>query len=119
MTPIERALFQDHGVHWIYAFELSPDAITLSLHPSTAPEATTPPSSACTFARFIRPSVVSIDDYSDDEGLEFPWDIIGFESEPLSDGRWRFCLHTDLIEYTFESAWPEITKPKGSRLDIA
>jgi hypothetical protein len=103
MTPIEQALFLDSGAHWVSAFDLSPKALVLTLYPSQRPEISVQ-------ARFGRLRVVSTDDsYSNDE-RELPWDIIGFDSEQLPDGDWRFCLHTNCNEYVFDSLWPEITK---------
>jgi len=45
----------------------------------------------------------------EDEVLEFPIPIIGFDSFPLPNGRWRFCLNAADIEWGFESDWPSIT----------
>ena len=54
--------------------------------------------------------MVSVDDsYSEPDEMEKPWDIIGFDCDQLRNERWRFCLHTDCIEYVFDSTWPEIT----------
>jgi len=38
MTPIEQALFLDESVHWVSAFDLSSDALVVTLHPSQHPE---------------------------------------------------------------------------------
>jgi hypothetical protein len=103
MTPIEQALFLDNSAHWVSAFDLSPEVLVLTLHPSQRPEVSAQ-------ARFNRPRILSADDSYAGEERNLPWDIIGFDSEQLSDGRWQFCLHTDCIEYIFESPWPEITR---------
>ena len=105
MTPIEKALFIDETVHWICSFDLTPEAMEISLHPCDRPEL------VC-HAKFIKPKIVSIDrSYADEDDGGLPWDILGFESQPLRGDLWEFCLHTDPIEYVFESAWPEIQKP--------
>ena len=103
MTAIEQALFRNGSAHCVRSFELSSEALVLTLHPWEQAE-------VATQARFDRPRIVSTDDSHADDDRELPWDIIGFESEPLPDGAWRFCLHTDAIEYVFESSWPQITK---------
>ncbi len=102
MTPIEQALFRDGSAHCVSSFELSPDALVLTLHPWERAD-------VAARARFERPRIVSKDDSHADDDRELPWDIIGFDSAQLPDGGWRFCLHTDSIEYIFDSAWPQIT----------
>ncbi len=104
MTVIEGALFHDLSAHWVVSFALSAEELRLTLHPCLRED-------VLTEAVFPNPQNVSQDDsYSDGNDRDFPWDIIGFDSEPLADGRWRFCLHTDAVEYVFESEWPEIVK---------
>ncbi len=102
MTTIEQALFRDGSAHWVSAFQLSSEALLLTLHPWDRAE-------LATQARFERPRIISAEDSHADDNRELPWDIIGFDSEPLPDGSWRFCLHTDSIEYVFDSPWPQIT----------
>jgi len=102
MTEIEQALFRDGSPHWVSSFKWSSEALFLTLHPWDRADATT-------HARFDRPRVVSTDDSYAGENRELPWEIIGFDSEQLPDGGWRFCLHTDAMEYVFDSAWPQIT----------
>lgn len=103
MTRIEKALFHDACAHCICSFDLTPEALILTLHPWERPE-------AATHARFEQPQIVSIDDSYADGDRELPWDIIGFDSERLPGGGWRFCLHTDCVEYVFDARWPEITR---------
>ena len=102
MTRIEEALFLNRSAHCVSAFELSPEALALTLHPWERRDTSV-------HAVFDLPTIVSRDDYADD-GYDLPWDIIGFDSEPLSRGLWRFCLHTDCIEYVFDSPWPRTTR---------
>lgn len=43
--------------------------------------------------------------------VDFPTNIIGFDSTKRSNETWKFCLHTDEVEWNFISNWPEsITK---------
>ena len=102
MTTIEQVLFCDGSAHCVSAFQLSSEALLLTLHPWQR-------SDLAIQARFERPRFISVDDSHADDGRELPWDIIGFDSEKLADGGWRFCLHTDSIEYVFDSPWPEIS----------
>ena len=60
-------------------------------------------------AKFGNAKILTLDTYEDDvNDIKLPWDIIGFDSDELLNGGWSFCLHTDCIEYCFESDWPEI-----------
>jgi hypothetical protein len=102
MTAIEQALFRDGSAHCVSFFELSSDALVLRLHPWERAD-------VATQARFDRPRIVSTDNSHAADDPELPWDIIGFDSELLPDGGWRFCLHTDSIEYVFDSSWPQIS----------
>ena len=103
MTPIEQALFSNSAAHWVADFELTGKTIALVLYPYDRPEIQTR-------ARFESVEVLSIDDSYADRDAGLPWDIIGFDSEPLAANRWRFCLHTDAIEYCFEAGWPAIER---------
>lgn len=104
MTAIEEALFVNGSAHWVSSFDLTLEALVLTLHPCNCPDMVTQ-------ARFEKPCIISTDDTYADDDSNLPWDIIGFDSKPLADGLWDFCLHTDAIEYVFESAWPQISKP--------
>ncbi len=48
--------------------------------------------------------------YTDGES-SLLWDIIGFDSLPLGNERWKFVLHTDMVELSFQAPWPNIKKP--------
>lgn len=103
MTRIEKALFLDGSAHRVSSFQLSPEALVLTLHSWKHPE-------IFALARFERPRLVSADDRHSNGQRELPWDVIGFDSEQLPSGDWRFCLHTDCIEYVYDSPWPAVTK---------
>ncbi len=45
----------------------------------------------------------------DQDEVQLPWDPIGFDSDNIEDGRWRFCLNTPVLEMAFEAEWPELT----------
>jgi hypothetical protein len=102
MTVIEEALFRNGSAHWIATFAIAGDIITITLHPWNSPN-------LLTRATFSQVKVLSVDDsYADVQDGPLPWDIIGFDCEALAENRWRYCLHTDGIEYAFESGWPKI-----------
>ncbi len=65
-----------------------------------------PDKNAIAEARFNNAGIKSKEIF--EEETEYPWDIIGFDNDPLSNNRWSFCLHTDKIEIIFEADWPEI-----------
>jgi hypothetical protein len=102
MTLIEQALYLDGRAHWISAFDWSTSALLISLHPFERP-------AVLVKALFDKPRLISRDDSYGDT-LQLPWDIIGFESKPLLKQVWQFCLHSDCVEYIFESAWPAISR---------
>ena len=93
----------DDSAHWVTALEVSPSSVAVTLCSSRHPERSRR-------AIFASTEMVSVDDsYSEPDEMEKPWDIIGFDCDQLRNERWRFCLHTDCIEYVFDSTWPEIT----------
>jgi hypothetical protein len=103
MTPVERALFRDESAHCVAAFAMGGGVIALTLHPWERPELQSR-------ARFEHVRVLSVDDsYADTDTLP-PWDIIGFDSEPLTADRWRYCLHTNAVEFCFEAGWPAVER---------
>jgi hypothetical protein len=102
VTAIEQALFRDGSAHCVSSIRLSSEELLLTLHPWER-------AAVVVQASFHRPRIVSTDDTHAGDDIELPWDIIGFDSEQLPDGGWRFCLHTDAIEYVFDSSWPQIT----------
>lgn len=104
-TAIERLLFRGEGVHGVFEFALSPGVVRLRVSPWEGPHVET-------VADFNEALLTSSESYPDDPGdLDLPWDIIGFDCYELSNGRWRFVLHCDAIEFCFESAWPVVARP--------
>ncbi len=102
VTAIERLLYGDLGIHGVSEFALSPGVVRLRLAPWEGP-------SVSTVATFHDARLVSVDAYADGpEDLELPWDVIGFDCYELGGGRWRFVLHSDVMEWCFESAWPVV-----------
>lgn len=120
MSEIEKALFVDGTVHYITSFALLAEEIMLTVCPGRGiRDADT--QVALTRGRFLQvnPNRVFCEVFDAKDGIGLPWDIIGFDSDPLDDGYWRFCLHTDCVEYLFESKWPEITRVNGRRESFA
>jgi hypothetical protein len=104
MTAIEQELYSNGAAHWVAAFELRDDVITVASHPWDRPE-------LLTLSTFDQVTMLSVDDsYADDGDRSFPWDIIGFDSKRVSNDRWEFVLHTDKIEYCFEAKWPAVRR---------
>ena len=103
MTPIEQALFLNGNKHCVSSFHLSPEALVLTLHPWQRPHVEA-------HARFDRPRIVSTDDSYAEDNRELPWDVIGFDSEQLPEESWRFCLHTDGIEYVLSHLGQRLPK---------
>lgn len=108
LTRIEDALFrgQNHA-HAVTQLVLLNDTIQIELSPWIESQGEMVPDNKLRVkATFNKVNIQSRESYEDDSS--YPLDIIGFESDPVSENRWTFCLHTDCIEYVFESNWPEI-----------
>src|SRR5262245_36455997 len=99
-TAIEKFLYGAGGTHGVVAITLSADRLVVSVPPWSS-------LTAVKVAEFTEPKITSIEVYADTaDDLNLPWDIIGFDSYPLSEPRWKFVLHCAGIEYVFESRWP-------------
>jgi hypothetical protein len=108
---IEDALFGGRSTaHAVIGFNADRKDIHLRLAPWKGQDSeAVPDQNAEVFATFRNAYILSVDTYeADASSPRPPWDIIGFDSDELSNGRWSFCLHTDCVEYSFESDWPEI-----------
>jgi hypothetical protein len=104
-TAIEKFLYGAGGTHGVVAITLSADRLVLSVAPWSS-------LSVVKVAEFMEPKITSIEVYADNTvDLNLPWDIIGFDSYPLSEPRWKFVLHCAGIEYVFESRWPTVRNP--------
>jgi hypothetical protein len=98
---IEKALFGSGPMLCISAFEVVGETVIMTLKQWEQSEPTTR-------ATFVNVKILSVNNSYADDDAGFPWDIIGFECEPLADGRWRFGLTTDAVEYCFEGNWPKV-----------
>lgn len=102
-TKIEKALYGNHGTHGVFEFNLSSDRITITVAPWVNSEAKVN-------AVFNHAKINYVSEYSDKhDPLDLPWDIIGFDSDEVESGKWRFILHCACIEWGFEADWPVIT----------
>ena len=107
-TDIENYLFQQNGTHAVVAFNLSEKRLVVSVTPWTD-------LLSVVIADFPEAGITSMDVYADGhDDLNLPWDIIGFDSFPLSEGRWRFVLCCHCLEYVFESRWPRLTQKSST-----
>jgi hypothetical protein len=104
MTRIEEALFLDDSVHEVVMLALSNESLLVEVQPLNDP-------SVRARAEFSSPVIVSVDtSYAEPDEAELPWEIIGFDSDALSDDSWSFCLHAEGGEWAFESTWPAIRR---------
>jgi hypothetical protein len=104
-TAIENFLYGSGGTHGVVEMVLSTNRLIVSVAPWTS-------LAAVKVAEFRESKITSIEVYADDpDDLNLPWDIIGFDSYPLSESRWKFVLHCAGIEYVFESRWPTVRNP--------
>jgi hypothetical protein len=103
-TAIEQLLYGGRGIHGVTEFTASPGGVRLRLVPWEGPRVET-------VAVFGEARLTSVETYPDSpDDLDLPWDVIGFDCEELGDGRWRFILHCDAIEFGFDSTWPAVSR---------
>ena len=103
-TEIEKVLYGNLGVHGVTEFAVTAGVVRLRVAPWVGPP-------VHTAAVFRDARVTSVEAYPTNLGdLDPPWDVIGFDSDDLGGGRWRFVLHCDAIEWCFESAWPAVER---------
>jgi hypothetical protein len=103
MTKIEEACFVSTRAHWVASMSYRDREFAVVLHPSDD-------ETKRVTVTFSDVSLMRFDTSYNDEEMPFPWDIIGFDSEPLQEGRWAFTLHTDMIEFSFRAGWPRIER---------
>jgi hypothetical protein len=101
-TEIEKYLFKKDGTHGVVEITLAEKRVLVSVAPWER-------LASVVTAEFMEAKIASIEVYADgSEDLNLPWDIIGFDSYPLADQRWRFTLHCAGVEYVFEARWPRL-----------
>lgn len=108
-TEIEKHLFKQAGTHGVVEITLAEKRLLVSVAPWER-------LASVVTAEFTEAKITSIEVYADGpDDLNLPWDIIGFDSYPLAEQRWRFVLHCAGVEYVFEARWPRLlTEPQGS-----
>jgi hypothetical protein len=80
-SAIERALYGNQGTHGVLEFTPGEGNILLRVAPWVD-------LSAWVEAVFANAKCTSVDEYPDEvDGLDLPWDIIGFDSYELPEGR--------------------------------
>jgi hypothetical protein len=103
-TAIEELLYGNRGVHGVAEFAVSCGVIRVRLTPWAGQPTDT-------VAVFNEARLTSVETYPiEPDDLTLPWDVIGFDCYDLGDGRWRFVLHCNVIEWCFESRWPVVTR---------
>ena len=101
-TAIENFLYGQGGTHGVVEVSLSANRLILTVAPWVD-------LSSVKVAEFLESKITSVEVYAvDADELNLPWDIIGFDSDPIPGYRWRFVLHCGGIEYVFESRWPRL-----------
>jgi hypothetical protein len=101
-NKIESFLFAGGGAQAVIEFTQRQNSILLSFAPWES-------LGIAKKVMFNQAKVISVDVYADDDDdLNLPWDIIGFDCYELAGNRWRFVLHCGGIEYSFESEWPTL-----------
>jgi len=105
MTDIEQFLFSGNVAHGIDEFGLAQGCVRLRLAPWEGEK-------LLTQATFEEAKVLSLSqlDEPDEEDLNLPWDIIGFDSYKVSNRRWKFVLICGALEWSWESEWPKVER---------
>jgi hypothetical protein len=100
LTKIEAHLFGGNRAHFVKAFGFADGQISVTIVPVE------PVGDADLTATFADARMESVwHDPSD--RCEWPLDIIGFDSYQ-SGMQWRFVLNCGSIEWSWQSAWPEL-----------
>lgn len=105
MNDLERFLFDGHVAHGIEEFNLGCDRVRLRLVPWEGER-------RIADVTFEGAKVLSLSELCepDEEDLNPPWDIIGFDSYELQGGRWKFVLVCGALEWQWESEWPKVER---------
>ena len=110
MTAIEEFLYQTQKsdlIHLITEFALKENQLRIRIAPQS--NATGEVSVENTVqADFFDVEVKSIQVLEDDEDLNVPWGVIGFDSTPHSEERYTFVVTTNEIEIRFLASWPKL-----------
>ncbi len=112
LNPIEETLFRgSNRPHALTHVRIARGSIELTIAPWKEVDGqVTPDHTQTVCARFANARIVNVETYDlDGDGIEPPYDIIGFDCDQVSTGLWSFCCHTDCIEYVFNSEWPVLT----------
>lgn len=103
LTQIEQYAFGGNHAHFVTAFDIDVQCITVRLKPVEKDA-----SLHETIVSF--PSARMLDDWTDSsEEPQWPLDIIGFDCYPQLE-RWKFVLNCGTKEWTWESNWPTLEK---------
>jgi hypothetical protein len=109
LTKIEAYLFGGNQAHFLKAFVCEDHRVIIVLTPME------PNARGDVTATFADATMVS--EWTDpEEPAEWPLDILGFDCYQ-SDDRWKFVLHCMVIEWVWESKWPEASLD-GSKQEI-
>ena len=104
LQEIETALFHGNAIHHVVSMGRTGKVFTVLLQPFQRSQCGTRAEFAdCRFTSH-EPTLLEGDE------MDYPCEIIGFDSQSLPGDRWRFCLCTDKVELIFESRWPDITR---------
>jgi hypothetical protein len=109
MTDIEQFLFGGNIGHGIVEFTLALGSIRLRLAPWKGEGVSHEALTEATFPNTKLLSLWQTEEPEEDE-LNLPWDIIGFDNYELTDGRWKFVLNCMVVEWCWESEWPTVER---------
>ena len=106
LSEVERFVFGGHCAHFVTAFDFADGRVEIQFRPMENNRQDGAAFVGGTFADAVILSVWT----SPDETVEFPLDLIGFDSEPSGE-QWRFTLFCGGVEWFWESAWPILSLP--------
>jgi len=98
-SAIECYLYGSRGTHAVVWFALGPSRVVVAVAPWDELGSVT----EATFEAAELLSVWAAEDATP-EDIALPWDIIGFDSKELGNGRWEFVVNCCDVEYAWRSA---------------
>ena len=109
LSQIENYLYEADLIgHAVMNFEEKSGTIVLTIAPWPYTNDPDPDMSRKKVAAFDNAVITSREILEEGATLEYPWDIIGFDSYERGNDRYEFVLHCDEIEIAFESLWPKL-----------
>jgi len=110
MTDLEQFLFGGNVAHGIIEANLASGCIRLRLAPWEGQAVSIQATFAATFANAKILYLSQLAEPDEEEDLNLPWDIIGFDSYELPGRFHKFVMNCRVLEWCWESEWPRVER---------